>query len=84
MENLESSEIMEKVVVLHEETVAHIIPYCNDEVERTLETEVNGWSLQLFLSYLEEELKEIIKSLLQAGNYNNNLFDLKKYLEHFH
>ena len=36
-----------------------------------------------FLSYLEDEVKEI-KSLFQAGNYNNNLFKLNKYLDQFH
>ena len=34
------------------------------------------------LSYLDDEVQETM-SLFWAGYYNNNLLDLKKYLDHF-
>ena len=83
LDTAESLEIMEKTATLSEEVADHIMPYCDDEFEMSLE-ENSGEQMvpATFLSYLEEELK-VFKSLFQAGNYNNNLFDLKKYLEHF-
>ena len=73
-----------KMVALCEEAVGHIMPYCNDEVEMILEDN-NGEQRvpATVLHHLEKELK-VIESLFQAGNYNNNIFDSKKYLEHFH
>ena len=72
------------MVALCEEAADHIMPYCNDEVKMTLEEPSGGWMVNPpVLSYLEEELKNN-KLLFWAGNYSNNLFDLKKYLEHFH
>ena len=52
---------------------------CNDEFEMSLEENCGEQMvLSTFLSYLEGQVKEN-KSLFQAGNYNNNLFDLKSF-----
>ena len=74
---------MEKMATLSEEAVVNIMPCCNDEFEMTLEENCGEQMVpSIFLSFLEDEVKQI-KSLFQAGNYNNNLLVLKKYLGHF-
>ena len=83
VEYVESSKIMEATAALSEAAAEHIMPYHDVEFEMNLE-ENSGEQMvpTTVLSYLEEEIKEIM-SLFQAGNYNDNLFDLKKYLEQF-
>ena len=84
LESVESSEIMETMAELSEAAAEHVMPYHDDEFDMSLEENSDEQMVPAtFFSYLEEEFKEI-KSLFQAGTYNNNLFDLEKYLKQFH
>ena len=74
---VEASPIMEKMATLSEEAVDNIMACCHDEFEMSLKENCGELMVPFtFLSFLEDKVKEI-KSLFQAGNYNNNLFDLK-------
>ena len=77
MDIVEASPIMEKMAALSEETVDNIT-CCDDEFEMSLEENCGEQMVpSTFLSYWEDEVKEI-KSLFSAGNYNNNLVNLNK------
>ena len=84
VENAESSEIMKAMTALSEAAAEHIMPHHDVEFEMSLEG-ISGEQMvsTTFLSHLEEKIKEI-KSLFQTGEYNNNLFDVKRCLEQFH
>ena len=60
MDIAEALQIMERMATLSEEAADNIMPYCYNEFEMSLEENcVESMVPSTFLSYLEDEVKEI-------------------------